>query len=535
MRCGREKGLLSVSSIETEMVSFAGWIVSSFACFTMSNDDLSNNNHNVPVAVATTATTSADFAATPAPRRPTFRTLSSTLSDQSRSSSSSSSSLSSAASKKLREGAAQMEQRAKQQSPLTPQELNDILNSIQNITPNDYDTLSLEDLRTVLSEIAHLSHKDWHVTDENAQRLGNILLQDWRIPEPPIRQMLERCLVEGNWDGATQHACQFTIPSSSSSSTPRNLPWAVLVTGVNGIRKTTSMYQPWFPKVLQEALVSPKATATTSSHESPVEFDVNMLPSGSNSFFRQLDHMIATLCNEDFCRLYRLTADLMSGDTSHSTDKDNQEISDDVIQQYTGFKAAIFTRYRTLSELLGVLLLREAQSLQMNCMMETSGRDVAMFHYVDHFFPTDYHKLALHFQINDLSLAKISVDARMVREIQTGMQAIASQDVFQVIYSNAGGPYGSSVLPGIQEESDRVWKQVVMSDAVEASVGKDWYKATIQINAYADRPWTAQAVKPDGSLGQVFEFESSSSQQSETDMELQQRDVASPTRKRKER
>ena len=123
----------------------------------------------------------------------------------------------------------------------------------------------------------------------------------------------------------------------------------------------------------------------------------------------------------------------------------------------------------------------------------------------------------------------------MVREIQSGMQAIASQDVFQVIYSNAGGPYGSSVLPGIQEESDRVWKQVVMSDAVEASVGKDWYKATIQINAYADRPWTAQAVKPDGSLGQVFEFESSSSQQSATDMELQQRDVASPTRKRKER
>lgn len=511
------------------MVSFAGWIVASFACFTMSNsNDFSNDNNHVPPALATTATTSATLATTTTTRRPTFRTLSSTFSDQSRSSSSS---LSSAASKLLREGAAQMEQRAKQQSPLTPQELNDILNSIQNITPSDYDTLSLEDLRIVLSEIAHLSHKDWHVTGENAQRLGNILLQDQRIPELPIRQMLERCLVEGNWDEAAHHASQIAIPSSSSSSTPRNLPWAVLVTGVNGIRKTTSMYQPWFPTVLQEALIPPKATATTVSHESPVEFDVNLLPSGSNSFFRQLDHMIATLCNEDFCCLYRLTADLLSDDASDY----DYEISDDVIQQYTGFKAAIFTRYRTLSELLGVLLLREAQGHKMNCMMETSGRDVAMFHYVDHFFPTGYQKLALHFQINDLNQAKTSVDARMVREIQTGMQAVASQDVFQVIYSNAGGPYGSSVLPGIQEESDRVWKQVVMSDAVEASVGKDWYKATIQITAYADRPWTAQAIKPDGSLGQVFEFESSFSQQPETDIEPQQRDEALPTRKRKER
>jgi hypothetical protein len=38
-------------------------------------------------------------------------------------------------------------------------------------------------------------------------------------------------------------------------------------------------------------------------------------------------------------------------------------------------------------------------------------------------------------------------------------------------------------------------------------VGNDWYKATIAINAHPTEPWTAQAVKPDGSLGKKFTFE----------------------------
>lgn len=159
------------------------------------------------------------------------------------------------------------------------------------------------------------------------------------------------------------------------------------------------------------------------------------------------------------------------------------------------------------------MLLREAQDISLNCMMETSGRDIAMFHYVDQFFPSSaserrYNKLALHFTINDLSCAQQSVDARMVREIQTGMQALASEHVVPIIYANAGGPYGSEVLPGVQEASDRVWNDVVLAKGGGASeVGLDWYKATIAINAHPTEPWTAQAVRPDGSLGTVFTFE----------------------------
>ena len=91
----------------------------------------------------------------------------------------------------------------------------------------------------------------------------------------------------------------------------------------------------------------------------------------------------------------------------------------------------------------------------------------------------------------------------MVREIKTGIQAIQKQDAFQVIDANAGGPYGSEVLKGVQEDSDRVWNDVVL----KGEVAQDWCKATIHINAHATEPWTAQAVQSDGSLGTVFTFE----------------------------
>jgi hypothetical protein len=127
-----------------------------------------------------------------------------------------------------------------------------------------------------------------------------------------------------------------------------------------------------------------------------------------------------------------------------------------------------------------------------------------MFHYVDHFFPERYNKLALHFTINELSHAQRSVDTRMVAEMKTGIDAVKDGNVRKMMYANVGGPYGSEVLPGVQEASDRVWNEVVLKND---GVGEDWYKCTIAINAHATEPWTAQAVRPDGSLGKVYSFE----------------------------
>ena len=87
--------------------------------------------------------------------------------------------------------------------------------------------------------------------------------------------------------------------------------------------------------------------------------------------------------------------------------------------RYTNLKSGIFSQYRTLSELLRAILLREARAVNINVMCETSGRDVAMVHYVDHFFPDDddddnggYRTLTLHFTINDLSQTMTSIDLR---------------------------------------------------------------------------------------------------------------------------
>ena len=266
-----------------------------------------------------------------------------------------------------------MEARAKAGSPFTDSELDEAIRSIQNIASED-SSIDYDALRAVLAEVAHLSHKDWKRTGDNAERVGKILLPNGMSED--ARYMLERIVKEGMWDNAAKHAS--------------SQPWAVLVTGVNGIRKTSAIYQPWFPDLLAEALVAPPGK--------PASWDPTVLPSGTNGFFRQLDHMIAILCNADFRELYALTGEEMKGIDG--------EPPKEIIQKYSDLKAAIFTRYRTLSELLGVLLLREAQKLNLNCMMETSGRDVAMFHYVDHFFPERYNKLVSDYSELSLSLAK---------------------------------------------------------------------------------------------------------------------------------
>jgi len=306
----------------------------------------------------------------------------------------------------LAERAAQMNDRAKEGGVLTEEELNDVIRSIQNLN----ESIDGAKLRENLREVAHLSHKDWSQTESNAERLGKILLPNGISNCDSARKMLQRILKEGKWDAAASHAA---MTANTAAPTGTYKPWAVLVTGVNGIRKTTSMHQPWFPALLREALVAPSTTGA-SSPETKVE--ETLLPTGSNSFFRQLDHIMATLCNEDFAMLYKLTAEQLTLD-KNGFDTATADPPAALIQQYSDLKAAIFTRYRTLSELLGACLLKEAIELKSNCLMETSGRDVAMFHYVDHFFPSasSYNKLALHFVINDLSQAQTSVDQRMIR------------------------------------------------------------------------------------------------------------------------
>ncbi|KAL1514876.1 hypothetical protein AB1Y20_003958 [Prymnesium parvum] len=295
------------------------------------------------------------------------------------------------------------------------------------------------ELQRLLASAAHSPHKDWPRTEAHAAELASLL---GGPDDPAFRRAFHRVLHDGNWDAA----------AAAASARRERKPWVVLVTGVNGIRKTSSVYQPWFKEALAASLGGSYAGA------------VEDLPAGDDSFFRQLDYMIATLALEEFKALYRV----------------------EDVAAYAKQKDAIFSRYRTYAELLGVLLVKEAQKRGLNVMVETSGRDIAMFQYIDYFFSDDdYNKLVVHFTINDLKFAEQSVDTRMLREMADGRAALATNDPQAIIKANAGGPYGSAALRGVQAESDKVWAAVKQGGEVSES----WLKATIAITAHETQPW----------------------------------------------
>jgi len=316
-------------------------------------------------------------------------------------------------------------------------------------------------LRGLLQRVAHQSHKDWARTGDFAQDASGFLAGP---DEPAFSSIFRRVLEGGRWPEAAAAAA--ARPASAK-------PWAVLVTGLNGIRKTSSLHQTWFKEALAQAL------ADTCGDVPPKD----ELPDASDSFFRQLDYIIATVANEDFRSLYKI----------------------DDVDAYAAVKDSIFARYRTVAEMWGVLLVREAQKKGLSVMVETSGRDIAMFHYVDQFFPDeDYRKLVLNFEINDISFAETSVDTRMQKEMQAGRAAIErSAETMDIISVNAGGPYGSKVLAKVQEESRRVWQDVLHGGKVAGS----WYKASFLVEARQDGPWTVRAggLEAAGSR-EAFEF-----------------------------
>ncbi|CAK0885732.1 unnamed protein product [Prorocentrum cordatum] len=153
---------------------------------------------------------------------------------------------------------------------------------------------------------------------------------------------------------------------------------------------------------------------------------------------------------------------------------------------------------KRIAEMWGMLLISEARRQHLNVMVETSGRDVGMFHYIDHCFPDgSYRKLALHFEINDVSFAERSVDERMLREIEAGQRALAGT-VDDIIKVNAGGPYGSKVLRGVQADSDRVWETEVRA----GRVAQAWYKASFSITGQEAAEWTARASSSPPGVGE---------------------------------
>eukprot|EP00746_Dinoflagellata_sp_MGD_P089071 gnl/MRDRNA2_/MRDRNA2_35183_c0_seq1.p1 gnl/MRDRNA2_/MRDRNA2_35183_c0~~gnl/MRDRNA2_/MRDRNA2_35183_c0_seq1.p1 ORF type:complete len:472 (+),score=98.89 gnl/MRDRNA2_/MRDRNA2_35183_c0_seq1:56-1471(+) len=339
-------------------------------------------------------------------------------------------------------------------------ELDAALKSFSNLVDGDSKQVgdwNMDALRSVYKEKAHTTHKIWQETEKGADELAGIL---GGPDDTAFRKVFTRVLEGGHWDDALK-----------AVASREGKPWAVLVTGVNGIRKTTSIYSPWFKDVLREAL--------GSQYDGPID----SLPTGANTFFRQLDYIVATLANEEFRQLYYIKN----------------------VDEYASKKDAIFSRYRKAAEMVGILLVKAAKEKGLNVMVESSGRDIAMFEYVDYCFSDEqYRKLVVHFTVNDIAFAEKSVEKRMEGEMLAGQTALKSllEDSsssgaaasLALVEANAGGPYGPAVLKSVQKDSDAVAARVAKGEDTDA--GKGWLKAKIVINA-SEGDWTAQAESSD--------------------------------------
>ncbi len=98
----------------------------------------------------------------------------------------------------------------------------------------------------------------------------------------------------------------------------------------------------------------------------------------------------------------------------------------------------------------------------------------------------------VHFTINDIKHAKKSVDERMKNEIAAGMRSLVSGSIKEIIAANAGGPYASSQLKKVQEDSDNTLKMVFDQ---QNSGWNQWRKTRIYVDGHDEVPWIVRATK----------------------------------------
>eukprot|EP00930_Biecheleria_cincta_P005600 TRINITY_DN106527_c0_g1_i1.p1 TRINITY_DN106527_c0_g1~~TRINITY_DN106527_c0_g1_i1.p1 ORF type:complete len:423 (-),score=66.31 TRINITY_DN106527_c0_g1_i1:19-1287(-) len=315
-------------------------------------------------------------------------------------------------------------------------------------------------LRLVLERSMEVPYKEWprlvRLAGELASALGS-------GPTDAFRPLFHRVLQDGGWEAALQAAA--ARPAGEK-------PWIVLSTGVNGIRKSTMMYQDWCPEVLLEALPPEQRNSV----------DASWLPTGRNSFFRQLDFLIVSVANSELSKLYATKN----------------------LEDYVRTKESIFSTYRTLAELWGILLVQEAKQKGLNIIIETTGKDDVMFKFVDLLFDDNsYRKLCLHTSVNEVSIASTSVDARMIKEREAGIAALTEPSLLpqdctrKLIDANQGGTtYGIDNLRKIEAQSEKLWEQL---NSGERALDTSWALAGVAIRASTDpTAWTASAAKGSG-------------------------------------
>ena len=158
------------------------------------------------------------------------------------------------------------------QSATVDSDVATVIQSLQNLRPT-HSTVDWAALEVFLRAKLPLGYKNWEETSLWADELTRILGDP---SHDEFQVIFERVLQDGNFYGAADYARLVSTKSADGSvSVPR--PWVVLVSGLSGVRKTTSLYQPWFQEVLFEALGGGEGQSSTTT------LDKEHLPTGSNT------------------------------------------------------------------------------------------------------------------------------------------------------------------------------------------------------------------------------------------------------------
>lgn len=139
--------------------------------------------------------------------------------------------------------ASEMKAAATDHCPFSCHELDRAVQSLQGVAAAAAVTsVDWVAYRELLAKFAHESHKQWDFTATASDALAQIL----GTPDSTsFCSLFERVLRDGNWAAAL---------AAAAGRPAGQKPWVVLVTGVNGARKTSSVYQPWFKQAVAEAL-----------------------------------------------------------------------------------------------------------------------------------------------------------------------------------------------------------------------------------------------------------------------------------------
>lgn len=90
---------------------------------------------------------------------------------------------------------------------------------------------------------------------------------------------------------------------------------------------------------MKEALIEPDSLSSSNKRQKVQDMTATTsddLPDGSNSFFRQLDHIICTLCNEEFAILYAWAASTLP--KAEEGEENDSLPSDEIVEKYSNYK-----------------------------------------------------------------------------------------------------------------------------------------------------------------------------------------------------